>query len=156
MSTNGKANIETAILNHNTLNKEDMRTTSVPEYKTDTRIINKTRFNDERLIGNTYTKEKRIRSKKYAVILPQRHESDPIPYLKNTDSENPGTIFKFIESKSLSIPQVHSDPLDLLIDLTKGIRSFTQHPFSNFGSYKSQLSSVDIPKSIQESLKVPK
>ena len=128
MSTNGKANIETAIFNH----KEDMRTTLVPEYKTDTRIIDKTRFNDERLFEKTYTKEKQIQSKKDAVILHQRHESNPIPYLKNTDSENPNIISKFIKSKSLSIPQVHSNPLDLLIALTKRIRSFTQHPFFQF------------------------
>ena len=119
MSTNGKENIETEIFNPNTLNKEDMRITLVPEHKTDTTIIDETRFNDERLFGKTYTREKRIQSKKDAVILPQCHESDPIPDLKNTDSENPGTISKFIESESLSIPQIHSDPLDLPIALRK-------------------------------------
>ncbi|KAH9716025.1 protein kinase domain-containing protein [Citrus sinensis] len=165
MNTNGEANIETEIFNPNTLNKEDMRITLVPEHKTDTTIIDETRFNDERLFGKTYTREKRIQSKKDAAILPQRHESDPIPDPKNIDSENPGTISKFIEYESLSIPQVHSDPLDLPIALRKGIRSCTQHPLSNFVSYKnlsssyhtfvSQLSSVDIPKSIQEALKVP-
>ncbi|KAL9420128.1 hypothetical protein AB3S75_037830 [Citrus x aurantiifolia] len=165
MNTNGEANIETEIFNPNTLNKEDRRITLVPEHKTDITIIDETRFNDERLFGKTYTREKRIQSKKDAVILPQRHESDPIPDPKNIDSENPGTISKFIESKSLSIPQVHYDPLDLPIALRKGIKSCTQHPLSNFVSYKnlsssyhtfvSQLSSVDIPKSIQEALKVP-
>ena len=101
MSTNGKANIETAILNSNTLNKENKenrRTTLVPEHKTDTRIIDKTRFNDERLFGKTYVREKRIQSKKDATILPQRHESNLIPDPKNIDSKNPGTISKFIES----------------------------------------------------------
>ncbi|KAH9751535.1 hypothetical protein KPL71_014332 [Citrus sinensis] len=89
MSTNGKENIETEIFNPNTLNMEDRRTTLVPEHKTDPRIIDETRFNDERLFGKTYTREKRIQSKKDAVILPQCHESDPIPDPKNTDSENP-------------------------------------------------------------------
>ncbi|KAH9685670.1 hypothetical protein KPL70_014046 [Citrus sinensis] len=92
MSTNGKENIETEIFNPNTLNMEDKRTTLVPEHKIDPRIIDETRFNDERLFGKTYTREKRIQSKKDAVILPQCHESDPIPDPKNTDSENPAKL----------------------------------------------------------------
>ena len=135
MSTNGKANNETVIFNLNTLNKEDKKTTLVPEYKNDTRIIDETHFNDERLFRKTYTREKCIQSKKDAAQLSQCHESDPIQDLKNTNSENPSTISKFIKSKSLSFPQVHSDLPDLPIALRKGIRSCTRHPFSNFVSY---------------------
>ena len=104
MSNNGKANIETKIFNPNTLNKEDKRTPLVLEHKTGTRIIGETHFNNERMFGKTYTREKQIQSKKDVVILPQHHESDPIPNPKNTDSKNPGTISKVIESESLFIP----------------------------------------------------
>ncbi|KAL9437552.1 hypothetical protein AB3S75_023424 [Citrus x aurantiifolia] len=102
MNTNGEANIETEIFNPNTLNKEDRRITLVPEHKTDTTIIDETHFNDERLFGKTYTREKRIQSKKDAAILPQRHESDPIPDPKNIDSKNSAGLHQKARGKAFS------------------------------------------------------
>lgn len=86
------------------------------------------------------------------------------PSLHDKESE-PRTEFNVFES----LDKVSSDSkiadLDLPIALRKGVRSCTKHPMTNYVSYEklsptfltftSQLSSVEIPKNVQEALQVP-
>ena len=69
-------------------------------------------------------------------------------------------------SKSDLVSFKSCDDLNLLIACRKCIRSCTKHPMSNFMSFDrlsssftafiSQLSNVEIPKNIQDALKIPK
>ena len=69
-------------------------------------------------------------------------------------------------SKSDLVSSKSCDDLNLPIACRKGIRSCTKHPMSNFMSFDhlsssftafiSQLSNVEIPKNIQDALKIPK
>lgn len=63
---------------------------------------------------------------------PQNQESDSI-----LGSEKSGTISEFVKYEFFSIQQAQFDPLDLAIVFRKGMRSRTQHPLSNFVSYKN-------------------
>ena len=86
-----------------------------------------------------------------------------LPSLHNQESE-PRTKPDVFESlgKNPSNPKI--DDLDLPIASRKGVRSCTKHSMSNYVSYDklsptflaftSQLSSVEIPKKVQEALRV--
>ncbi|ONK74219.1 uncharacterized protein A4U43_C03F4020 [Asparagus officinalis] len=87
--TNEVFEIDTNGTDFGTLNKEEWRPTLIP--KQNARTIDEARFNDERLFGKTYTKERRIRSKRDTTILLQGQEPDPCPDPGTTDTENIGT-----------------------------------------------------------------
>lgn len=117
------------------------------------------RFNESDQIwkGNIYVrkKNKEVEDEK---TLQHCHKSEP---RENSISEpNTGK-----SSSSKSNNQDESSEINIPIALQKGVRSCTKHPLSKFVSYSnlsssfaaftSQLSSVEIPKNVQEALKVP-
>lgn len=96
-----------------------------------------------------YFQEKEVRS------LKQSQESEPIENQNPHESSNLPLKSSFLESESLEIP----------IALRKYVCTCTKHPLSNFMSYDrlsssfhvfvSQLSSIEIPRYVQEALDVP-
>ena len=92
-----------------------------------------------------------------AQTLQHNHESEP---RKNLISG------KGKPSSSNSNDQDNPSKMNIAMVLRKGVRSCTKHPLSKFMSYSnlsssfaaftSRLSCVEVPKNIQEALKVPK
>ena len=95
--------------------------------------------------------------------LKQGHE-----FVLRTDLISPLEKSKPLSKPCSSFNINHEDSLsdlDVPIVFRKGVRSCTQHPTSNFMSYKnlsssmvaftSQLSSVEILKNVQDALKIP-
>ena len=106
--------------------------------------------------GVVYSKNQ-MKGKETSILS---HGHDPEP--------RPNQQIESVSGKS-SFPsndQSNSSDLEIPIALRKSVRTCTKHPMSNFVSYKnlssslvaftSQLSNVEIPKNVQEALKVPK
>ena len=93
---------------------------------------------------------------------------------KDPSGKNPSSfvqpIQNIVESESvLTVPDLVEpifDNSDLPIAVRKGVRSCTKHPISNFISYEKlsptfraftcELKKIEIPRDIQEALRVPK
>jgi len=90
--------------------------------------------------------------------LREEPNSSECPGNNQTDSCQ---LVQFISNSSFE----SCDDLNIPIATRKGVRSCTKHPMSNYVSYKnlspsffaftSHLSSVEIPKNVQEALQVP-
>ncbi|OIS96452.1 putative mitochondrial protein, partial [Nicotiana attenuata] len=96
----------------------------------------------------------------------QRHETGTTRHCQESkpqDSTNPQGNSPISLSESSPVQSDSSD-LDLPIALRKGVRHCAKYPISNFVSFKnlsqkfsafsSQLSSVEIPRNVQDALKV--
>ena len=113
------------------------------------------------------TRDRNMAEKKPQIYVKKNYRAKErvLPPLHNQVSE-PRTEPDLFESlgKNPSNPKI--DDMDLPIASRKGVRSCTKHPMSNYVSYDklsptflaftSQLFSVEIPKNVQEALRVPR
>ncbi|KAI3450101.1 hypothetical protein Pfo_006766, partial [Paulownia fortunei] len=98
-----------------------------------------------------YTRRNQPQGNKYSAESQHCHEPNPVVYESINNSGN-----------SNSSSSHDHDNLELPIALRKGTRTCTLHPISNFVTYKklspsfraftTKMSSVEIPRSIQEAL----
>lgn len=97
----------------------------------------------------------------------QRNEGPILrPFQDSEPIDNPTHHLDTGKSSSILKSHVEYPDLDLPIAIRKPIRSCTKYPLSNYVSYSklsssfaaftSKLSTVEIPKNIQEALKIPK
>lgn len=99
-------------------------------------------------------------------ILQPCQESEPRDDPSHCPNPGKSSIVPECHGKSTSIPKSLDSDLDIPITIRKPVRSCTKYPMSKFVSYSnlsssfvaftSQLSSIEIPKNVQEALKVPK
>ena len=97
----------------------------------------------------------------------RRHyrSKDKVPASLQSHESEPGKEPEVSELLGKNSSTESFDDLDIPIACRKGVRSCTKHPMSHFVSYDklspaffaftSQLSSVEIPRDVQEALQVP-